>query len=254
MIIEEVMWVDIKNFANNKQVTLQYIEREKYYTVYSIDEQFAVRCTINKSDPVEEGSDQEDFEQNYKDQANTPINPTDSEGSPLVRAKITNTGWAYQLHAIEFETAKLNSVYSKKLDGTDWGFTTIKFYNNDDEELTTQLSITTNCVKTVIDWEPTFDYEIIGGLYKLESLIGSDVRLWVVGVPDIPVEYGGSKEFVTSLNLRYIGKEEGIRVDGRAPKLLQYNADLHTNKLRIILTHPTGQQHKMSMIFEIFKA
>lgn len=254
MIIEDVKWEDVKVFAESKKVSIQYIEREKFYTVYSIDHQLAVRCTIIKADPVEVGSEQEDFETNYKSEANSTIHPTDSDGSLLTRTKITNTGWSYQLHAIEFETSKLDSIYSKKVDGTDWGFTTIKCYDDEGGELTTQLQCDTQAVKTVIDWEPTFDYEIVGGLYKLESVVGSNVRLWVVGIPDVPAEYGGSKEFISSLNLKYIAKEEGIRVDGRAPKLLKYDPQLHTNKLRIILTHPVGYKHDFSMIFEIFRA
>lgn len=185
---------------------------------------------------------------------NNPLDiQRDSDGSLLSRSKITTTGWSYQLHGLEFKTSQLNSVYSKKSNGTDFNFTTIKCYDAQGNQLITQESCDTDSVKTVIDWEPTHDYEIIGGMFKIASVPTEDIRLWVIGVPDIPVEYGGSKEFASNINLKYIGIEEGVKADGRAPKYLQYNSELHTNKIRLILEHPAGVKHDIHMLLEIFK-
>jgi hypothetical protein len=180
--------------------------------------------------------------------------PKDTDGSPLQRIKVTATGWSYQLHGVEFKTSQLSSIHSKKADGTDFGFANIKCYDSDNDLIETQELADTDCVKTVIDWEPTHDYEIVGGMFKLASLPEVDVRLWVIGVPDVPVEYGGSKEFVTSVNIKYIGLEEGVRADGRASKYLAHNAQYHTNKMRLVLKHPAGYKQDFQMIFEIFKA
>lgn len=187
--------------------------------------------------------------------------PRDSDGSPLQRTKITTTGWHYQLHGIEFETSKLNSVYSKKIDNTDYGFSSIKFYESINEvetEITgenlNQSYLDINCIKTTLDWEPTHDLEIIGGMLKQKTIPTEDIRLWVIGVPDIPEASGGSKPFAVNMNLAFIGLEEGVKVDGRAPKYMTYNSTYHTNKLRIILRHPVGTKHKLKMIFELFKA
>ena len=177
----------------------------------------------------------------------------DSDGSEIIRTKITTSGWSYQLHGVEFETSKLDSIYSKKEDESDYGYTSIKFYDSEGVELTTQASCDLFCVKTVIDWEPNHDYEAIGGMLKLDSVPLSDLRFWVVGVPDVPAIYGGSKVFVSNVNLKYIGIEEGVRADGRAPKYLIYDPVYHTNKLRLVFTHPAGFRHKLHMIFEIFK-
>lgn len=182
------------------------------------------------------------------------LTPKDSDGSPLSRIKITTTGWHYQLHGAEFQTSQLNSVYSKKQDSTDFGFVTIKCYDIDGNELTTQENCDSSAVKTVIDWEPTYDYEIVGGFFKQKELPSVDVRLWVMGVPDVPAQYGGSKLFAANINLKYVGLEEGIKVDGRAPKYMTYNATYHSNKLRLILKHDAGYKHDMHIVFEIFKA
>lgn len=176
----------------------------------------------------------------------------DSEGAVLSRKKITYTGWSYQLHGIEFTTSSLNPIYSKDIDGNDTGYSTIKLYDSSDLEITDPLN-EGNAVKTVVDFEPTHDYEMMGGMFKIKSALTQDVRLWVIGVPDIPAASGGSKIFISNINLRYVGLEEGINVDGRVPKLLTYSATNHTNKLRLILKHPAGYQADMHIIFEFFK-
>jgi hypothetical protein len=193
-----------------------------------------------------------------KNEDNTP---KDSDGSPLQRVKVTTTGWHYQLHGVEFETSKIDSVYSKKVDGTNYGFSTMKFYKDAsgvETEITgedlNQAYLDANCIKTVMDWEATHDLEIIGGFLKQLSTPSDDVRLWVVGVPDVSEAYGGSKPFVVNVNLKYIGLEEGVRVDGRAPKYMTYSATYHTNKIRMMFRHAAGTKRKLSMIFELFKA
>jgi hypothetical protein len=187
--------------------------------------------------------------------------PKDSDGSPLQRIKITTTGWHYRLHGVEFETSKLSSIEENKASGAAFGFTALKFYkldNGSEVEITggdlNQTFLDANCVKTVMDWEPTHDYEILGGLLKQIEKPTENVRVWVVGVPDVPEAYGGSKEFVTNVNMLYIGDLDGVKVDGRAPKYLTYSSSLHTNKMRLIVRHSVGFKHKIMMVFEIFKA
>lgn len=185
----------------------------------------------------------------------------DSDGALLSRTKITTSGWHYQLHGIEFETSKLSSIYSKKADNSNYGFGTIKFYelvNDVETEITgqnlNQDYLDINCIKTIIDWEPNHDVEMIGGMFKQINIPSEDVRLWVVGVPDVPEAYGGSKPFCVNINLKFMGVEEGVRVDGRAAKYMTYNDVYHTTKLRLIFRHPAGFKHKALMIFELFKA
>jgi hypothetical protein len=95
---------------------------------------------------------------------------------------------------------------------------------------------------------------LLGGSLKQASEPTEDIYLWVVGVPDVPEAYGGSKSFITYINLKFMGLEEGVKVDGRAPKYLSYSAQNHTNKMRLIFRHPAGTKHKMHMLFELFKA
>ncbi len=254
MIIEHLTWTDLKEFAMDRGQSLQYFDKNDAYNIYCIDGQLAGKTAIHKSLPAH-AIDKEDFETNYKANANIRLTALrDSDGAIIQKIKVTTSGWNFQLHGIEFTTCKLDSVVSTNDQGVPWNFTTHKVYKANGDECTTQLSADASGVKTVVDWEPNFDYEIVGGMIKLKALISTDVRLWVIGVPDIPAQYGGSKIFASNLNLDFITLEEGVRVDGRAPKLLSYSPTLHTNKLRIVFTHGVGVKADIHMMFEIFKA
>lgn len=262
MAAANLKWCDFRDMCVARNLSMQWKEVKKVYWLIAFDGPFQFECVLRIDDPA--NNDQIEFETNYKNAVTTNKKieaPKDSDGSPLQRVKITTTGWHYQLHGVEFETSKLNSIYSKKVDGTDYGFSSIKFYelvNGVETEITganlNQTYLDSNCIKTIMDWEPTHDLEIIGGMLKQKEIPGSDVRLWVIGVPDVPEVAGGSKPFAVNINLAFIGIEEGVKVDGRAPKYLTYNATYHTSKLRIMLRHPVGFKHKMNMIFELFKA
>lgn len=198
----------------------------------------------------------------YFTDVNTAINwlkghntsPIDTDGAPLSRNKITKSGWHFQLHGVEFHTSKLSSVFNEDVDGNDLGFTTIKYYDNTDTELVagTQTELDNNCVKTVVDWEPTQDIDVIGGILEQASTPSSDVRLWVVAVPDLTVAQGGSVPFTQGgINLRYVNNN--IDLDGKTAKTLSYNATYHTNKFRIIVKHNAGYQCPIHMLFKIFR-
>ena len=177
----------------------------------------------------------------------------DSDGNPISRGKASKTGWTYHLNGVEFVTSKIGSIVNKDVNGDDLGFTTYKIYDDTDTEITLEAN-QGNAVKTVIDWEPTFDYEIVGGHLKTTNTITDDVYIYVLGVPDLTPAQGGSKEFISCINMKFIKAHDSIDADGRATKFLPYDATYHTNKMRITLNHPVGLQCEFLMIFEIFKA
>jgi hypothetical protein len=106
-----------------------------------------------------------------------------------------------------------------------------------------------------IDFEPTCNYEIIGGEIIIPNdLLDKNTNAWFahcVGAPDIPESMGGSIKFISSLNLEMINKV--FRLDARATTFLQYSPLYHTNKIRIILNHPPGEIKRFQLILEIFK-
>lgn len=182
------------------------------------------------------------------------IEPRDVGGSIIQKPKVTTPGWVYDQRSLLFETSKLNSVINKKFDGSAWGDATIKFYNAANNELTTQPSIDTDCVKTVIDFEPLFHIDLIGGeLHVLSVPVAYDnsAQLWSVAVPDLPAIYGGSVGMVDGRVLR---DQIVIKADGRGVKTLYYDPTYHTNKMRTIITHAVGHKIRCEMVFEIFYA
>jgi hypothetical protein len=180
--------------------------------------------------------------------------PKDADGATMHRAKAAKAGWTYHMTAPEFTTSLLGSLYHKDISLNNLNEASVKFYDANNTELTTQESCDTDCVKTVFVFEPTWDYEIIGGTIKTANDVTDDVRVWVVAVPDVPAAYGGSKIMVQNVNLKYVDPNNGIEADGRASKYMAYSATYHTNKLQLIVRHPAGHKLAMMMAFEVYRA
>lgn len=181
------------------------------------------------------------------------IDQIDTDKALIVRNKAAKKGWTYSLTPIEFTTSKLDSLYSKKIDNSNRSGLTYKIYDINDDEITTANN-EVNAVKTIFDFEPTFDYELIGGQLQQKTQPNTNIRLWVIGVPDIPENMGGSKEMIGGVNLKFVDPSDKIEADGRVCKYMAYNATYHTNKLRFVLKHDAGVQHDVMILLEIFKA
>lgn len=182
------------------------------------------------------------------------ISARDSEGAYLQRTKAASSGWTYHMTAPEFLTSVIGSAYHKDVNGNDLNEISIKFYDDSNVELTTQGACDTDCVKTVVSFEPTWDYEIIGGTIKTANDVTENVRIWIVAVPDVPAQYGGSKIMVQGVNLKFVDPNNGIEANGRASKYMAYSATYHTNKIQLIIKHPAGHKEAMMIAFEVFKA
>jgi hypothetical protein len=261
--------VVIRNNTNEEKIWLKTFTANEEYTIpqdnslgfkYSTLSSLLAAIAVGEASIGNGSTFFTDVNQQINWLKNLDTAPTDSDGSPLQRVKITNSGWHYQVHGVDFETSKLNSVFNLKIDGTSFNYCQIKFFesvNGVDSEITggnlNQTYLDSNCIKTQVDWEPIHDYELIGGFFNQTQIPSDDVRLWLIGVPDIPEAYGGSKLFISNINLKYIGLESGVKVDGRSSKAVAYSATYHTNKMRLTLRHPAGYNHKCQILFEIFK-
>jgi hypothetical protein len=182
-----------------------------------------------------------------------PTAPTDPDYAPMVRIKQAPLSWTYQVRGLEFETCKLASIEMADQDGVAANEATIKLYDADGVELTTQGAADSSCVKTVVDWTPSYSYEIVGGTIMLQSLPSSDLRMWVVAVPDVPANLGGSKVMTYNFNLRYL-TQLLMRVDGRTSKRLNATGSpTFANRIRLILKSPvSGLKHKIQQTFEVY--
>ena len=179
----------------------------------------------------------------------TPAPPKDSDGAPLVRGKVTKSGWHIQLHSMEISTATTNGFFNKDDNDNDLGFCTYTMKDSGGNTTTDP----TQCVKTILDWECGYDYEIMGAFIRQKTAPTVDVRMWVIAAPDIPANFGGSKYFANGgLNLKHIDSS-AVDSDGKAPKFIAYDPINHSGKFRMILTHPADTQHTFMLTWQIYQ-
>jgi len=183
------------------------------------------------------------------------ITEIDSEGRQIVRAAAGKKGWSYYALGIQIETSKLGGLYCKDESGTNISGISIKFYDADNVELTTQETIDAGCVKTILTIAPSYDYEIIAGNARQVSAPSTDVRLWVVGGI---LELGGAyvKSFADSQNLRFTGTVP-METDGRASKYMTKTipgVPYQGNQFRFTLKHGVGVKHELLVTLEMFRA
>ena len=248
----KVDWATLKSFVVNRYLSIQYVLIGDIYWLKAFDGPFCVETTIYKKTNPDIGGDQEDFETNFLPVSNATF--TDGEGSLINKVKMAPKGWTYQLRNIGLKTSTLTSLENSDQTGADLGGVTIKFYDDQDAEITDQPTLDTDCVKTIVDIEPAYTYEVIGGWLSIHEKITDSIAIHVVGAPDIPEYLGGSKLMAANLNAKYIDPSERIRLDGRTPKRMPYDAVYHTSKLRLILLHAAGVAKDFQISLEIFKA
>ncbi len=253
-------YAKLKALILSKGLAWQNVDLGDRYQVFAVEAGIQYECVIYKApivvgglDAEAEQANQTDFETNYKNTANQRLEQIDSDGAIMSRTKVAPSGWSFQLHGIEMLTSTLDSVVNCDFMGLPLGDSTILLYDAEGVLITDQTVADTDCVRTVIDFEPKYDYYVVGGAIKLLAPAERDIRAYVVGAPDIPAQFGGSKIFIQHVNLRYT-QGEGIHADGRAAKFVQYNAQLHTNKLRFMFTHDPGYKLNMALFLEFFKA
>lgn len=179
----------------------------------------------------------------------------DSEGRQIIRTAAGKLGWTYFCDSIEFQTAKLNSLYHKTEDGTDQNCTSIKFYDVNDDEIT-DVQDETSITKTVLIFKPAYDYELIAGsLFQVERPT-TDLRIWASGGI---LELGGAyvKTFAGALNMHFVGADEQLKTDGRAAKYMVKDiagVPYQANQIKILVKHDAGVQHKLMINLEYFRA
>jgi hypothetical protein len=117
-----------------------------------------------------------------------------------------------------------------------------------------------DATKTVIDFEPHYNYENIGGFADLPSdLFGGTTNQWFVSAIGVPA-YGagapfyGSVPFINEVNLEAVASQRVVS-NGRAISYLPYNYGgyPHTNTLRFVIKHPAGVQKRIQLYIEHFR-
>lgn len=247
-------WATYKNLVSTKDLRPQYLETPTTYDILATEGEFCWQIALLKDG----GTDVTDFINSHRVNYNQPVSSLDSDGAQVTRNKAAKKGWTYCVDPIEFETSRRsNLMYSKDVNGNNRNGISLRLYDINSNEIVVDGEANANwanAVKTVIDFEPTYDYEIIGGFVGTLNDITQDIRLYIIGAPDIPAQSGGSKEMIGGLNLNFMKPENAFFVDGRVTKFMQYNGNDHRGKMRFILKYPAGVNERVVINVEYYKA
>ena len=255
-----VNWSDFKGLIASPNLTTKLVETGPAYYLWAFDGPMFIQTMIDRTGVSSD--DLTDFETNYKATINQTIDPRDTDGVALSRVKQTTLGWTIQDHSFEFQLGTAG-VFSQRYNAVNFIYTVQRFYElvAGVETLIVGANATdpsylaANCVNTTVEWEPTHDYDIIGGEVRCSDTVTTNVRLWAVAVPDVPAVAGGSKELLAGgRNLKFISPKEAVVLDGRTTKRLPYNATYHTNKLRFIFRHDVGIAVPIAVALQFYKA
>lgn len=260
----KIEWLYFKQLLEQKSINAQYIEDSDFYHLKAVEcGTLLAECDINKIMQLE---DIYDFETNFKDLSNGSLkssiiitdgndvqaNQFDTDNAQIVRIKAAKKGWTYSATACEFVLGMPNSLNALNANGTQKEWITIKCYDGDNVLITDPL-LTDTVVRTEVDFEPPYDYEVIGGSLRQSEAPLDNIYFFIQAAPDIPAIYGGSKFMAEGLNLRFLAPGNVFQVDGRVSKLLTYNAVNHQGKLRFLFWHTANAGDEIMLTVEYYK-
>ena len=245
----EMNWTQFKNYINETGYDILMVETDFFYSLKtSPGPEFT--CEISKRVA---STDRTDFENNYKDTCNPTRHLFDTDGRPLSKKLITQEGWWLSCLIFSFQTGKYDSLHAKESDNsTNISGFTHKIYDSNNDEITSSEN-ETNAVKTIIEYMPPFDFDFIGAEVYQPAMPTNDIFGYMVAVPDISEESGGSKAMCKGgFNFRCLGPN-GFTLDGRATTRMNYNATYKTNKLQFLIYYPTYEVHDLMIRLEHYR-
>lgn len=194
---------------------------------------------------VQATTDLVDFTTNVQPTCNSVIDRKAADGRPMQVHTITKFTTNFQLRPFSFQTSTPSSLHNSSPTAV-MSDISMKCYDVSGADVTSSPA---TAVKTVLDFEPAYAYEVIGGWLDIPDGTKTQATTdgpgnWLasaIGVPDVPAIYGGSIPFVYEVDVALIPSGEGrILSDACATSYLKPNATYHTSKIRWIIKHPTG--------------
>lgn len=261
----QVEWADIKSLVSSGQTRLNFIERANEYLIIASATNVAFECFLDKDTP-----EAIEFESDFKAQWVNISQPIDSDGSLISRNKTTRTGWHFEPRSIDFTAGVAGSLYNRKHDGntidtgTDYGDASISFFDASGVAITQngetleqwQTRLNANCVRTQIDWQPTYDMDLIGTHVGILNAPDGIKRAysWIIIAPDIPEFLAGSVPFLSGgWNLRHFKNSPSTFLDGRGVYTMLHDPDYNSNKIRVIIKHELNSNIELQFVAEHFK-
>jgi hypothetical protein len=175
------------------------------------------------------------------------------DGATLIREQTSPIGWYYQLYGILFKTATEGSALKKLADGSSSSQYLIEGFYDEGGNALSGVDVATRTCRTVIEWEPDWSYELLGGHFHQKTSPPGEVILNVTAIPDLPRVYGGSLVFVQSCDLNHIGPDAGLEINAHSIQRMNPDPNYHTNKLQFSVCHASGLQHDIFIGLEIYR-
>jgi hypothetical protein len=260
----KLIWSDFKAICDSKFMSMQIEADTGAYYLAAYDGPQKYATSIMKETPA--SADQTEFESTYLASANgraakTEVIQSDSDtGGLLLTPKFAPTGWHQQYFETEFETSNSasDSIHEKDWENEDLGYSSLKFYDANGDELTDQNDIDTDCVRTDLLWMPPFDYSIKSGWVAQKAVPATNMYVWALGA-DLDVAYGGPQSVFAQggINLTYVDARTRAGLDGVSGTILYYNHPqlgdgAGTNRIRFVVRHEAGVKHRIQAVFELF--
>ena len=202
--------------------------------------------------------------------------PKDPEGRQFTRNVVTEPNWHYSPRSLDFYTAKRNSLYNRShhcgalnndatIDASpDMGDGWLKFYDatntllvqdggESDEDF--QIRLTANCCKTVLEFEPDFNYDVLGAKLQFRNPPSDRAYFWFVAAPDVPEAYGGNVVFMGGgMNISFFSDKGYFECDGKSVSRVTYDGTYHSGKVALITKHGVGVQIGVQLILQFYSA
>ena len=262
-------WTTWKSVYAAKGGQLQYDDDNGIYLVWFYDGPEIHLCSMWKGD-VPEGvlpeysqaqndADKADFETNFKTSGNVCIEPRAADGRITICSTTAKRTKNFKLRSVWFYSSRAGSARSgNPITDAEYGDVSLSLWKKVNNAWVTATDA--DATKTVIDWDPTYAYEIIGGWIDLPTALRDGVTdewfIACVGVPDYAA-YGLAVDFVSDVNLEAV-MSQTIVSDGRATQYLSptivYGTNYHTNRIRCIIKHPAGAQMRFQWFANTFTA
>lgn len=100
-------WADLKKFATDRSVSIQWVQSNNIYLLAAIDGSLEVTAQIPMINSPPNTSDQYDFETNYKNTSNAPVLPT-----------LTTVTTQFELNNKDLKLARLQITLEESTSGT----------------------------------------------------------------------------------------------------------------------------------------
>lgn len=216
-----ITWDQFKDFADVYKNYLFCLQQKNGYVVWLDNSATPFEAVVEPGT-----ADITEFEASYKSLCNQEPPKKDSHGNRIMSTR--DTDGVLNIHECGFSCGNPSSLSQSILEQP---FTIACFDVNGDPTTDTAAA-----VKTVLDFEPVWDFDIYGGTVQLVGT--TPVKIYSIGVPDIPVEMGGNRVFCQNITLDSNFPSLEIKADGS--KFMSYNAEYHTNKIRLSIFHPVS--------------